>query len=507
MALPTEFQLPQINMLIVAPLVFLAAAGLLMVLLDAFVPSIKRGGFALFSILAIALTGTWLAILPKVLDVSLGTSSLMAFDNMLIFDRMAVLSILIIFDTAILTILLSHDYLRTVNVADREYFSLIIFATLSMALMCASNDLITLFIALEMLSLCLYVLVGINRRSAESQEGALKYFILGSVASAFMLLGIAYLWGATGTTNLSQMRLELVALSAPSAHRWMFIAMALIIIGFAFKIALVPFHQWVPEAYAGAPTPITAFLATGSKAAGFIAFFHVLQGVSSWEYAADFAKPMLTALVVVTVVAGNVLAVVQSDIKRMLAYSSVAHSGYMLVGVLVYAVNIRTNPALADMALNAVLFYLFAYTALNMIAFGVASALAPKGDGQISNLGGLMQKNGVLAGAMSVAMFGLTGIPFTVGFSGKFYVFGAAVESGFIALAVTAFLASVISAFYYLRVVVVMTMQPAPEGEGATDGAKLGVNFSWASLFVIVVCTAASFVFFFFPESFLGLFV
>ncbi|GAB4320698.1 MAG: NADH-quinone oxidoreductase subunit N [Candidatus Sumerlaeia bacterium] len=519
--MPTDLQLPQINLPVVYPLAVLVVVGCVMLLLDAFVPKVKGGAFAAVSVLALMLSGGMLVFATSIPGLPLSRWPQQAFGGMLIFDRMTVLASLIIFASAIFTVLLSHDYLRTVDVPAREYYTLVVFAALSMVLLCASHDLITLFVSLEMLSLCLYVLVAINRRSQASQEGALKYFLLGSAASAFLLLGIAYVWGVTGTTNLAQIRLELIVPLGAGGNRWLLLAGALLMIGFAFKLALVPFHQWVPEAYQGAPTPVTAFLATGSKAAGVVALLHVFQSLSGWELAADFTLPVLTALAVVTIVAGNVLAVVQTNIKRLLAYSSVAHSGYMLVGVLVFALNAGGHPALAARALDAVLFYLFAYTALNMVAFGVASALAPWGDSEIANLGGLVYRRGGLAAAMSVAMFGLTGIPFTVGFSAKFYVFGAAVDAGFIPLVVMAFLASVISAYYYLRVVVVMTMaaEPAEWGGGAqrqADGAAcvgrpVGHGAvpatSGASLFVIGFCTAVSFVFFFFPESFLRLFV
>ncbi|OFV99991.1 MAG: hypothetical protein A3H28_14885 [Acidobacteria bacterium RIFCSPLOWO2_02_FULL_61_28] len=408
-----------------------------------------------------------------------------AFDGMVLADPFSFFFHLLFLGIAILIVLSSASYLRQERLAAGEYYALLLFATAGMGLMAAANDLILSFIGLEISSLSSYVLVGFRRRVAISSESALKYFLLGSFATAFLLYGIALLFGATGTTRLTVIREVLrgglnpvtagnstegivggspvllpaaAQLGGEVPTSLIALAIGLIFVGLAFKVSAAPFQVWTPDVYQGAPTPVTAFLATGSKAAAFALFLRVftvaLDGaVYPWP-------SLLWVSAVLSMFVGNLAALWQSNMKRLLAYSSIAHAGYMLVA---FTANSAEGVA-------TVMFYLVAYALMNLGAFAVIAHMGNQGERYVAieDYAGLGFRSPVLAGCLSVCLLSLIGIPLTGGFLGKFYVFRAALRSDLLGLTVLGVLNSAIAAYYYLKVLVAMYMSeptrevPAP---------------------------------------------
>jgi NADH-quinone oxidoreductase subunit N len=346
-----------------------------------------------------------------------------------------------------------------------------------MMLMAAALDLLVVFLGLELMSLSLYVLAGLFRERSTGNEAAMKYFLLGAFASSFFLYGIALLYGATGTTNLNRLA-QALAGGTTDSRLMVLVGLALLLVGFGFKTSAVPFHQWAPDVYEGAPTAVAGLIATGSKAAAFAALLRVLVAMQGLQ--ADWAVAVWV-IAVATMTVGNVIALAQSNLKRMLAYSSVAHVGYMLVGV-------AAGPALGS---AAVLYYLLVYSLATIGAFGVI-LLLERGDTEAVDLagyGGLAARHPVLALVLAVCLLSLIGLPPTAGFVGKFYLFGAAIRGGgpwLVSLAVIAVLNSVVAAYYYLRLIVYMYMRD-PEGEGLrvalTPAAGLALALAvWGTL-------------------------
>ncbi len=363
--------------------------------------------------------------------------------------------------TAALTVLVSFEYLEREALLVPEYFALLLFATLGMMLMAGAQDLMVLFLGLELMSISVYVLAGINRRSAAAAEAALKYFLLGAFASGFLLYGIALVYGATATTNLTLIGVQVATLGLQH-NTMLLIGLGLLLVGFGFKVAAVPFHMWAPDVYDGAPTPVTGYMVTAVKAAAFAALLRVLgeafDAVPAWH-------ALVWWLAVATMVVGNLIALAQRTFKRMLAYSSIAHAGYLLV-----AVAARTAAGSA-----AFLFYLVAYTLMTLAAFALLAAKGTDGEREvrIDDLAGLAQRRPWLAFALAVCMLSLLGFPGTAGFIGKWYILVAATATGQGLLAAVLVLASVISAGYYLPVIMAMYMQPEPS-EQAHAGMRLG---------------------------------
>lgn len=333
-----------------------------------------------------------------------------------------------------------------------EYYSLLLFACSGMSLMAASGDLMLTFLGLEILSIATYILAGFKRNDSRSNESSLKYFLLGSFATAILLYGVALIYGGTGSTNYQTIRQ--VCLLQEEIQTTTLIGMVLLLVGFGFKVALVPFHSWVPDVYEGAPTPVTAFMAVGPKAAGFAALLRVL--LQAFPFLVQDWSSILWVLAILTMTLGNIVAVLQTNIKRMLAYSAIAHAGYILVGIV----------ASSDAGISAVLFYLVIYTVMNLLAFSIVLSFSRIGDRNVylKDYAGLARKAPLAAAALSLALISLAGIPLTGGFMGKFYLFSAAVEKGFIGLAVIGVLNSVVSVFYYFRVMIYMYMKE-PEAE------------------------------------------
>jgi NADH-quinone oxidoreductase subunit N len=356
---------------------------------------------------------------------------------------------LIVLLGAALTILLSIGYLDREGIQVPEYHVLVLFATVGMMLLAGGADLFVIFLGLELMSVSVYVLAGINRRSAVGAEAALKYFLLGAFASAFFLYGIALVYGATGTTKLAVMGLQVSSLGI-AKHPMLVAGLGLLFIGFAFKVAAVPFHMWAPDVYDGAPSPVTAFMAAAVKAAAFGAFVRLLlMGFSSMHPSWDLVIWWLAA---VTMAVGNLVALAQRNLKRMLAYSSVAHAGYLLTALV--------SGSLAGAA--AFLFYLLFYTLMTVGAFAVLIAKGRGGERDVTtdDLAGLAESDPFLAFAMAVCMLSLLGFPGTAGFIGKWYILTSATGSGYAVLAAVLVLTSVVSAGYYLPVIMAMYMKP-----------------------------------------------
>jgi NADH-quinone oxidoreductase subunit N len=375
------------------------------------------------------------------------------FEGMFLHDGFTVFFTLLFCGVASVAVLQSWDYVRRTRINHGEYYALLLAATLGMILMAASNDLITIFLGLELMSLALYILVGFRRGRLDSSEAALKYFLLGAFASGFLLYGIALLYGATGTTNLGRMALFLG--DSPMLGNPLLLTGGLLVLaGFGFKVAAVPFHMWTPDAYEGAPTTVTGFMSAGAKAAGFAALLRLAM-VALPGLQADW-RPLLTWIAILTMTVGNITALLQTNVKRMLAYSSIAHAGYLLVAVVTGG---QAGGA-------AALFYLAVYSLMNLGAFGVLALLGREQEERVmvSDLAGLGQRHPGLAAAMTVFMLSLGGIPPTAGFMGKVYVFGVAVDAGLVPLVIVGVLNSVVSIYYYLRITVVMYMRD-PQGE------------------------------------------
>jgi len=365
----------------------------------------------------------------------------------------------IVLGAGALTVLFSFGYLEREGFRAPEYYPLLLFAVLGMMLMGGGEDLMVIFLGLELMSVAVYVLAGFNRRSARSAEAALKYFLLGAFASAFLLYGIALLYGATGTTNLTLIGVQVGSLGI--LHLPLFLAgLGLLLVGFGFKVAAVPFHMWAPDVYDGAPTPVTGFMATGVKAAAFAALFRV--GIEALGAAAGWSA-VLGGLAVATMIGGNVIALAQRSLKRMLAYSSIAHAGYLLVAV-----------TAGGTGAAAFIVYLVAYTITTIAAFALLAAKGRGGesDVRIDDLAGLAATRPGLAFALTIVMLSLLGFPGTAGFVGKWYILVAALGAGHPLLSVILVLTSVVSAGYYLPVVMAMYMKPAP-GPEAHAGVAL----------------------------------
>jgi len=373
-----------------------------------------------------------------------GSPAVRGFAGTLVLDRFALFFALLACVAAVLTILLSIEYVREQLIAAGDYYVLVLLATSGMILMAAAADLVVVFLALEVMSVAVYVLAGMLRGDVRSNEAALKYFLLGAFASGFLLYGIALVYGATGST-----RIDVLAEAVAKGPGPMLLGgVALLLVGLGFKVALAPFHAWAPDVYEGAPTSVTAFMAVGVKAAGFAALARIavaaLEPTALWQ-------PLLWTLAVLTMTVGNVSALVQTSVKRMLAYSSIAHAGYALIGL------VAGTPAGGA----ALLFYLVVYTFMNVGAFGVLLALGRSGERNesLSDLAGVGLRYPVLGVAMTVCMLSLAGMPLTAGFAGKFYLFSAALDAGCVWLVVIAVLNSLVSVAYYLGVLVPMYMR------------------------------------------------
>lgn len=395
------------------------------------------------------------------------------FQNSAVTDHFTIGLRLIVLVTTGLSILVSHTYIPRINKQTGEYYALLLLCAAGMMMMGAATDLMVVFLALEIFSLGLYILTGLHRANVRSSEAALKYFLLGAFASAFFVYGAALVYGGAGSTNYTQIAATLAA--GEGDVSLLLPGIALLLIGFGFKVSLVPFHMWTPDVYQGAPTPVTAFMSVGTKAAAFAAFARVfVEALPSQQPVWGWA---MAGLAILTMTLGNLAALRQASLKRMLAYSSIAHAGYILCGL------VPGTAASADGALA----YLFTYAFMNIGAFAVVIALESAGedDALQQRAKGLARRWPALAFVMAIFMFSLSGIPPLAGFFGKFYVFKAAVEGGWAWLAAIGMLNSAIGAYYYLRVIVSMYFDSAEEG-------TVVPYRNWSSLRIGMALTAAA---------------
>ncbi len=368
-------------------------------------------------------------------------------------DNFALFINMVLCIVGILTMLMSDDVIEREQIPPGEYYALTLFAICGMMMMAAATDLLVIFIALEVLSLAVYVLTGIRRQSAAGAEAAFKYFLLGGFSSAFFLYGVAFAYALSGSTRIDEIGTALSSQATGTPQTLALLAAGLMAVGFAFKVSAVPFHMWTPDAYEGAPTIVTAFMSTGVKAAAFAAFARVF--LSPLEPLQAHWIPILSVIAAVTMIVGTVVGVVQTNVKRMLAYSSIAHAGYLLLGII--SAN-RDGKA-------SLLFYLLAYAVTNIGALGIVALLgtAQEQHDELRDFAGLWRSRPALAGLMTIFLLSLGGIPPTAGFIGKWYIFSAAVQEGHYWLAIIGVLTSVVSVFFYLRIVVMMYMTEGTE--------------------------------------------
>jgi NADH-quinone oxidoreductase subunit N len=397
------------------------------------------------------------------------------FGGMLVHDSLSVFFTMLFCAIGVLSVLISWDYVKRTKINQAEYYALLLSSVLGMVVMAASNDLITIFLGLELMSLALYIMVGFRRSQLESNEAALKYFLLGAFASGFLLYGIALLYGATGTSNLALMGAFLAdtpLLESPL----LLLGAVLVFVGFAFKVAAAPFHMWTPDVYEGAPTSVTGFMSAGAKAAGFAALLRVgLRALGPVQ--ADWTH-LIAVIAFLTMTVGNLTALLQGNLKRMLAYSSIAHAGYILVAV----------AAGGPEAASAAVFYLATYSFMNIGAFAVLTMMGKGREERVlmSDLSGLGFREPALGLALTVFMLSLAGIPPLAGFMGKLYIFGEAVKHPQLLWVVIAgVLNSVVSVYYYLRVTVALYMKE-PEGE------PVGISWGAPAVVAVVLTLAAT---------------
>jgi NADH-quinone oxidoreductase subunit N len=424
----------------------------------------------------------WLGLIgvtgAAVASVRLWDQDAIAF-GVITVDNFALFFNVLLCGIALLTILVSSGTAERDRLPTGEYYALLLFSLAGMMLMGATRDLLIIFIALEIMSLGVYVLTAIKRTSEAGAEAGFKYFVLGAFSSAFFLYGIAMTYAATGTTKLDEVGLR-IASTAQAPSVLIVIAMVLLLVGFAFKISAVPFHMWTPDAYQGAPTLVTGFMSTGVKAAAFAAFIRVF--LSAFEPLRLDWLPVVSAIAGLTMILGTVVGVAQTSVKRMLAYSSIAHAGYLLVGLV----------AASSAGKAAILFYLAAYAVTNLGAFGVLAALstADRPHDDVRDFAGLWKERPGMAGLLTVFLLSLGGFPPTVGFVAKWYIFNAAIQENLIALAILGVLTSVVSVFFYLRIVVqmYMTEDEAPGHRPAVPALALtGIVIALTAVFYLGV--------------------
>lgn len=405
--------------------------------------------------------------------------------DLLVSDRVTLYFIFVVMLIGLLHLFNSYTYLKIIERHCGEMVALTLFSLVGMVFLFASDHLIVNFIGLETMSLSIYVMVGSNRKDVRSNEAAMKYFVMGSVASALLLYGIVLLYGSFGTFRLAALsQAELF----PGLSFLPRIAVGLILGGFFFKLALVPFHYWVPDVYEGAPTPVTGFMATGVKVAMFALFIRVLTAMNYLP--TETVQTILTICVVLTLLVGNLAAIVQQNVKRMLAYSSISHAGFILMGLLVGFKGGKFDPEVS----SAVLFYLLGYSFMTLGAFAVLSVMVDKKKEttQYSDLAGLGFKRPVLALAFSLFMISLLGIPPTVGFAAKYGIFSYAIKNGYVGLAIFAIITTLISAYYYLYPLVVMYFRGSKETAVQPDEAlSVKAEVPFPLMLSLVCCSVA----------------
>ena len=436
--MPANYLPTNAEYLRILPEIILTLTGTLIMLIEALR---KEGHKSASGVVAV------LGLVAALLSTGLASEG-PAFQNMLMVDGMATFFRILVIVAGLVVVFGSSEYLRRENHDGGEYYALLVFSIVGQCVMVTANELIMIFIGLEISSIASYILAGYLRDDPRNNESALKYFLLGSFATAFLLFGVAWVYGATGSTNLTEIRNALVT-GANVSTSLVGVSAALMFVGLAFKISAAPFQGWAPDVYQGAPAPVSAFLTVGPKAAAFAVLIRVF--VFGFGPIAANWLPVIWGCALATMLVGNLAAIVQSNIKRLLAYSSIAHAGYVLVAV---ASNSGTGSA-------AAMFYLAAYTFTNAGAFMVVAYFSRKGEQYVGvdDFAGLAQRKPVMAAMMTIFLLSLIGVPLTGGFFGKFYIFKAALDSNLVWLTVLGLLNSAIAAYYYLRILVVMYMR------------------------------------------------
>lgn len=446
------------------PETILTVAGTLILLSEGMAGESHRrntGYFALFAILA-AMAAT----------VAAGMNPGPAFGQFLIIDGFGTFFRLLVLLVGVLAVLCSTSYLQREGADTGEYFALILYSLVGQSLLAVSNELIMVFIGLEISSIATYILAGFLRDDRRASEAALKYFLLGSFATAFLLYGVAWIYGLTGSTNLTEIKRFLSDPQGISAPWMIGAAVALIFVGFAFKVSAAPFQSWTPDVYQGAPAPVTAFMSAGPKAAAFAVLLRVFM--TAFTGLGDHWEPVVWVSALLTMIVGNFAALTQVNIKRVLAYSSIAHAGYVLVAVTAHS----------EIGTAAAMFYLASYAFMNIGAFAVVTHFVGKGEKNVlvDDLAGLGVRQPVTAALFTIFLLSLIGVPLTGGFFGKFYIFKAALDSNLIWLTVLGLLNSAVAAYYYLRIVVVMYFHDPLEGSEPVTEPAAGIKLTlWGS--------------------------
>jgi NADH-quinone oxidoreductase subunit N len=484
---------PKIQWFALSPVLVLLGGAMVLLVASALTPQWPKRAYASFT----AAVGMAVVVLGFFLwhriDVD-GPQKLVA--NSLQFDKMTVWVTITIAVAVVLSSFVTDDYLRREGIDGPEVYALYMLAAIGGVVMGAANDLVVLFLGLEILSISLYVLAASHRKRIKSQESGIKYFVLGGFSSAFFLYGIALIYGGAGSTNFTSIVDQFNAVVQTNRHNDALVlaGVALLIVGLAFKVSAVPFHFWAPDVYEGAPTPVTAFMASAAKAAAFAAMLRVLlDALPHWS--SDY-RPIVWVLAALTVVGGSVMAVVQTNVKRMLAFSSVSHAGFMLVGV--EAAAHQAGHAVQGNGRPSVLLYTLVYSVLVIGTFGVVTAVSRTGDGatDLGSFRGLGRSRPFLAMAMTILLLAQAGVPLTSGFVAKFGVIKAAVEEHSYAIAIIAMLAAVIAAFLYLRIMISMWIADPEAGDDTREAVRL------PSLLVVAIGLSVAFtlVVGFFPD-------
>jgi NADH-quinone oxidoreductase subunit N len=446
----------------ILPVLILIGGALLLIVVSAVLPKRRWGSLwmGLTVVCGLGSLGTSMWLWHRVVT---DKKTILTVGNALVLDGYTVFFFALVSCAVVLTALIAESYLRRERLDGPELYILALLSASGAMIMAEANDLLVIFLGLEILSIALYVLAGLHRRRAESGEAAMKYFILGAFSSAIFLYGIALVYGATGSTRLDEIATFLARTHLTRGV--LYAGVALLIVGLGFKVAAVPFHTWTPDVYQGSPTPVTGFMAATAKAAGFAGLIRIL--VSAFPSLALDWRPIIWALAVLTLLVGSVLAIIQTDVKRMLAYSSISHAGYVLVGV----------QAASKDGVAGALFYLFTYMVVVLGAFAVVSLVGAKGEAHndLESFRGLSSRRPVLAFSLVVFLLAQAGVPFTSGFLAKFYVVRAAVDQGQYPLAVIAMLAAAIAAFFYLRLGILMYSAPDSGEAVATGGGGVAV--------------------------------
>lgn len=401
-----------------------------------------------------------------------------AFNRMLVVDGFGTFFRVLVCTVGLLTIMLSMSYLDREKHQQGEYYALLLFSITGQCIMATANELIMVFIGIEVSSIASYVLAGYIKDDKRSNESAMKYFLLGSFATAFLLYGVSWIYGLTGTTNLDGIRAALVEPNFASGESLIGFAAALMAVGFAFKVAAFPFQAWAPDVYQGAPAPISAFMSVGPKAAAFAVFLRVFR--TGFAPVSDRWEPIVALVALATMTVGNFAALRQTNIKRLLAYSSIANAGYILVAV----------TSRSELGVQAVMFYLAAYVAMTMGAFAIITHFSRQGERfvEIGDLSGLAARQPVLAGLFTVFALSMIGVPLTAGFFGKFYIFNAALDSHLVWLTVIGLLNSALAAYYYLQILVVMYMHEPGAAVEEMEPLSPGINIAvWVSAVATLV--------------------